>query len=205
MPTTTPTSDLSTFLGSDPGLERLYDNVQSQVPAVGLAAVKMAAWNTVEDFYIRSTSRRETVYWQMAVGISMVDFNPFDETWLVAWVLSFCGIHRGKVVPPGELWDLDYPSGARKGTVLLALKPVSFDANLPPELWSTWFETILDGTLGRLYAQPAKPYTSPQLAQYHMNAFNAGVKRARDTAQRGNTDGPGRWAFPYFAGGRRKS
>jgi hypothetical protein len=38
-----------------------------------------------------------------------------------------------------------------------------------------------------------------------MNAFNAGVKRARDTAQRGNTDGPGRWAFPYFAGGRRKS
>src|SRR3954469_5794754 len=119
--TTTPSSDLSTFLGSDPGLERLYDNVQSQVPTVGLAAVKMAAWNTVEDFYIRSTSRRETVYWQMAVGISLVDFSPLDEAWLVAWVLSFCGIHRGKVVPPGELWDLDYPSGARKGTVLRAL------------------------------------------------------------------------------------
>ena len=205
MVTPTPTDDLSTYLGSDPGVERLYDNVQSQVAGVTLAAVKMAAWNTIEDFFIRSTMRREIVFWEMAVGISMVDFNPFDENWLVSWVLEFSGLSRGKVVPPGQLWDLSYPSGLRQGKVLLALRPVSFDIDYPPELWANWFEVILSGTLARLYAQPAKPFSSPQLAGVHMNRFEAGVKRARDVAQRGNTNGPGRWCFPYFAGGRRKS
>jgi hypothetical protein len=205
--TTTPTSDLSTFLGTDPGLERLYDNVQSSVPAVTLSLVKLAAWNTIEEFYLRSTAKRELVFWQMAPGVQSIDFNPFDANWLVAWLLDFCGLFSWKVDMPGCLIDLNQPLQQRQGTALLALKPASFSAAFPQELFVQWFEVILDGVLFRLYGQPAKPYSSPQLAQYHGQRYRRGIADARSIAQRQYTNGPGRWNFPReqgFAMGRRK-
>lgn len=203
--TVTPTSDLSSFLGSDPSISRLYDNVQAVVPGVTLSLIKMFSWNTIEEFYLRSTSRRELVNWQMAVGVSEIDFNPFDETWLVGWVLHVDGLYNPQILMPGRVIDRNTPAQARTGTALLALHPVNFDVIFPPELWVHWFETILDGTLARLYGQPAKPYSSPQLAQYHMARYRAGLNRARDAANREYTDGPGRWCFPRFANGRRKN
>ena len=205
--TTTPTADTSTFLGSNPGLDRLYDNVMAVVPAVGFTLVKMMAWNTIEEFYLRSTAKRETVYWEMAIGVSSVDFNPFDATWLVAWILEYTDLFRARIVMPGLLIDTQQPATLRKGSALLALKPVSFSTNLPLELFEQWFETILDGTLFRLYATPAKPYSSPQLAAYHGGRYRGGVSRARAIAQGGYTDG-GRWSFPQaqgFALGKRKN
>lgn len=205
MSTTTPTSDLSSFLGSDPGLNRLYDNVQVQVPGVGLSAVKMAAWNAIEEFYLRSTVRREPVNWQMAIGVSEIDFNPFDETWLVAWVLNVTGLHRPQIVMPGIVRDTQQPTAVRTGTALLALKPVNFNVVFPPELFSHWFETILAGTLFKLFSQPAKPYSSPQIAVTYARAFNAGIAKARGIADKQYTDGGGRWRYPLFAMGRRKN
>jgi hypothetical protein len=209
MATPTPTSNLSTMLGPDPSVERLFDNVQAVVPAVGLAMVKLAAWNTIEEFYIQSTFCREHLFWKMAGGVQTIDFNPFSATELVAWVLSYKGLSRGKIEPPGVLRDLTFPASTeeREGEAWLALKPVSFDAvncGCSQELWSSWFEPVLDGTLGRLYSQPAKPYSSPQLAQYHMRRYRAGIARARDVANRGFTNGVA-WRFPYFAGGGRRT
>lgn len=205
--TTTPTSDLSTALGANPGLERLYDNVQAVVPAVGLAAIKLAAWNTIEDFYLSSTVQRQEVYWQMPAESNVLDFNPFDSVWLVAWILSFNGLHNARIEPPSTLRDLTYPipDTVRTGKALLALRPIDFDVPFPPELWVQWFDTILSGTLFRLYSQPAKPYSSPQLADFHGKTYRVGIRRARSVADRGFTDGGGRWCFPYFARGRRRN
>lgn len=206
--TTTPTSTLSTAFGADPGVERVYDNVQVQVPSVMLSAVKLALWNTIEDFYIQSTMCREHVFWKMAAGVQTIDFNPFDESRTVAWVLDFSGVGKGKIEPPAVLRDLTFPVPEieRGGEAWLALKPVSFDAvacHACGDLWSSWFETILAGTLYRLYSQPAKPYSSPLLAQVNSSIYRRGIASARDTARRGFTAGRP-VGFPYFArGGRR--
>src|SRR6185503_13290079 len=121
--TSTSTSDLSSFLGSDPGIERLYDNVQIQTPTAGLAVIKMATWNTIEDFYLRSTCRREKLNWQMPIGVFAVDFNPFDADWLVCWILDYCGLPFGKIEPPGLLRDVQFPlaNSLRTGEALVAL------------------------------------------------------------------------------------
>lgn len=207
--TTTPTYSLNTYtLGDNPGLNRLYDNVQAMVPSAGLSLIKMMAWNTIEEFYIQSTARREIVNWQMAVGVNQIDFNPFDETWLVAWVLGVCGLPKYKIVMPAVLMDMQYPASPRFGEAILALKPVDYQADLPVELFTQWFETLLDGTLFRLFMTPAKPYSSPQLAQYHGKRFRHGIAQARAIAQHGFSDGGGRWQFPRqqgFAMGRRKN
>jgi len=104
------------------------------------------------------------------------------------------------------LVDRQEPNAARSGWALLALKPTSFDTDLPQEMWSNWFETLLDGTMFRLYGMPAKPWSSPQNAQYHGTRFRQGINRARDIAERqhSNQQSPFR-AYPYFAHGRRKN
>lgn len=203
--TPTPSSDLSTFLGSDPGLERLYDNVQAVLPVVNLEVIKMMTWNTIEAFYVESTARRENVYWQMGVGVQQIDFNPFDETWLVAWVLQVNGLYRFKIELPGTVIDLNSPTSLRCGDALLALKPVAFSANLSQDLFVQWFETILAGILFRLYSLPMKPYSSPQSAAYYGREWRKGIARAHGIAAKQFTNGGGRWNYPLFAAGRRKN
>ncbi len=206
MTTGTPTSDMSELLGPNPGAERIYDNILATVSGTTLALIKLELWNTIEDFYTRSTFQRQKLDWQMAAGVYSVDFNPFDETWIVAWVLEVSGLTDFQVNPPAELVDNDTaPNALRSGWVLLALKPASFDVALPSDVWSTWFRVWLSGTLSRLHGHPARPYTAPQLATYHGAIFERGIARARTMAARGNTGGGGRWAFPGgFAGGVRK-
>lgn len=204
--TVTPSDDLQTSLGSDPGLERLYDNVQLVVPGgVTLSLIKVAAWNTIEEFALRSTCFRVEVSWAMPIGTSQVDFNPYSSDMTACWVLGQCGLTAWRVEAPACLVDLRAPTAARTGTAILALKPISFDANLPAELWINWFETILDGTCFRLYGMPNKPWMNTQLATYHGTRFRQGINRARDVAARAWSPQQPAWRFPMFAHGRRKS
>jgi hypothetical protein len=209
MAVTVPVYDDNNYLGDDPQLARLYDNVQAMVPGVLLPVVKMALWNSIEEFYVRSTWRREWVDWCLPPHATEVDFDPYDGSWLVAWVLDYygCGTVRMMVKPPARLIDFTCPTAdtERKGWALLALKPTSFDIEFDPQLFQQWFETILDGALYRLFMQPAKPYSNAQMAQFHGKMYKAGCQRARVVATKGYTNGPGRWAFPYFAQGRAKN
>lgn len=203
--TPTPTSDLSSFLGANPGLNRLYDNVQAVLPVISLEVIKMMAWNTIEAFYIESTARRELVNWQMAVGVQQLDFNPFDETWLVAWVLQVTGLNNFRIELPGMVIDMNYPASPRFGQVMLALKPVSFSTGLPDDLFVQWFDTLLAGVFFRLYSMPMKPYSSPQAALYYGREWRKGIARARGIAAKQFTNGGGYWNYPLFAHGRRKN
>jgi hypothetical protein len=195
--------------GTTADVYRLYDNIQAVLPGVTLPLIEMALWNAVQEFCIRGTYYRSTVYWAMAPGVSTVDFNPVDANTLVVWVLHVNGLTHWSIDPPALLVDLLPPTAQRNGWAVLALRPRAFDEvrlNALPELFTTWFETMLDGTLFRLYGQPAKPWSSPQLAQYHGTRFRQGINRGRDIAERLHSDqqSPAR-QFPYFASGRRKN
>jgi hypothetical protein len=192
----------------NPDIERLYDNVQAVLPAVTLPIVQMELWNVVQEFCVRGTYFRSKVWWQMAPGVSSVDFNPFDARTVVVWVLSTYGLTEWMINPPAQLVDLQEPNANRTGWAIVALRPIEFNEdNLEalPELFTTWFETMLDGTLFRLYGQPVKPWSSQQLAQYHGTRYRQGINRARDIAERLHSDQQARYRrFPYFARGRRK-
>lgn len=207
--TAAPVYDDNAYLGDDPGLTRLFDNVQAVCAGALLPVIKMAAWNTIEEFYVRSTWRREWVSWCMPPCVGEVDFNPYDGDWLVCWVLDYHGDGTPKtmVKPPAKLLDIScpLPEAERTGWALLALKPTSFDTEFDPLLFQQWFETILDGTLYRLFMQPAKPYSNATMAQFHGKMWKAGCQRARVVATKAYTNGPGRWSFPYFAHGRAKN
>lgn len=189
-------------------INRLYDNVQAVLPGVTLPIIDLCLWNTVEEFCIRGTYFRSRVFWQMAEGVSSVDFDPFSASMVVQWVYNVLGLVNWAINPPGQLVDMAVPSSTRNGSAILVIKPVSYDAvkaGVVPILFTTWFETMLDGVFFRLYGQPAKPWSSPQLAQYHGHRFRQGLNRARDIAERLYSDQQSPWnTYPYFARGRRK-
>jgi hypothetical protein len=190
-------------------INRVYDNVQAVLPAVTLPLIEMALWNTIEEFSIRGTYFRAHVNWQMPIGVSSLDFNPFSSAMVVTWVIEQEGLLHYEIIPPAKMVDLYQPNAARNGHATLVLKPASFAVVTQghfTEMFSTWFETMLDGTLFRLYGQPAKPWSSPQLAEYHGRRFRQGMNRARDIAERLHSpqQAPAR-IYPYFASGRRKN
>ena len=202
--TTTPIASQASYLGANPGAERVYDTVQMMAAGLTLQALQLSLWNTIEDFALRSGYfRNNAAPWAMPVNVTSIDFNPYDSDWLVSQVLNVSGLPLYHVNPPAELVDEGLGTTARSGKADLILKPVSFYTSLPSEMWSTWFETLVSGTCARLFSQPARPYSNPQMAALHQTKFNVGVSRARARSLGQNAGTSGRWQFPLFASGRR--
>jgi hypothetical protein len=183
---------------------RLYDNVQTQMPSVQVPVMQMELWNVVQDFCRRSTYFRDSVRFDLAPFATTVNFNPYSSTMSVFQVLDVWGLHYYTVKPPAMLVAGSPDSYPRHGWAWLALKPTLFAAS-PPILFDLWFEAMLNGLLARLAAHPGKPYSSPQKRAECEAMYRAEIRRARDQADRFNSDRQPNWRFPYFAGGVRKN
>lgn len=195
------------WLDADGSLDSVYDNVQIQCPGVTTDNVVLQTWNTIYDFYIRSTLRREHVFWCMEPGVCSLNFDPWDTHWRVIRFLGFRGLSDPKFEPPGRLRDVAWPVNdtTRNGEVLLALRPNSINTPLGEEFWGLWFDPICAGVIGRLYMQPGRPYTDTGMARVQLGMYRAGVAQARAHVQSGFLTDGATWRFPYFAIGHSKS
>jgi len=184
-------------------LNRLLDNVGGIIPGLTTDMLTMVCWNTIEDFYIKSTYRREHVYWHLHPGETVLRFDPYDQDWRVCRFMGFSGLSKAKFVPPGQVIDLSYPAPdtLRKGEALLALRPKNLGVSLPVDVWTTYFQPLMDGALSRLYMQPGKPYSDLNAAQAHGRLYRSGIASARADAQAQHVREGAPWRFPYFASG----
>jgi len=191
------------FQSSSADLDRLLDNVGAMVPGLTTDVLTMVAWNTIEDFYQRSTYRREHVYWQLDPQQIVLNFDPYDSNWRVCRFLYFSGLQNVKFIPPGRVQDVTYPTPdtERTGEALLALKPNNLNVALPYDVWTTYFEALMNGVLHRLYMQPGKPYSDMQAAQLHGRLYRSGISSARADAQAQHLREGSSWQYPYFAVG----
>jgi hypothetical protein len=70
------------------------------------------------------------------------------------------------------------------------------DWMLPDWMYPMFFQDWLDGTLGRLYGMPAKPWASPTIAAYHAKRFRNRMAFRKQEAIRGYAYGVPGWRFP---------
>jgi hypothetical protein len=199
--------ELPPFLSDDPDLARLYDNVMAQVPGVTTDMIALVAWNTIQDFYQRTTYRREHVYWRMDSGVYTLNFDPWDNDWRTFRFLWFRGPDNFKFEPPGRIRDLNAtpPPSTRNGEILLALKPESLATKLPYDVWTMWFECLQAGMMYRLCMQPGKPYSNMQSAHLYGVQYVSGCAGARALVQANNITDGASWRYPLFAPGRVKN
>jgi hypothetical protein len=193
-------SDAVTTLAQG-GLDRIYDTIEASLPGVLHPIVQMTLWASIEEFCIKSTYWRQWVNWQMAAGVTRVDLNPIDTNTRAHWVLEACGLSCWRLSPPAILVDTGVADKARSGTALAVCKPTKLAAALPSFLVDDWSEALQAGVLYRLYSQPAKPYSNPQMALFYGKQFRYEVNRAREAVRHLVHCRPP--PFPYFASGRQ--
>ena len=82
-------------------------------------------------------------------------------------------------------------------TFFVSLQPEENFTLLPQFAQTHLFDALFDGAAGRLLAQPAKPYSDPTRAQYHLQRFRAAI--GKYSAQgKSNFSGAPTWCFPRF-------
>jgi hypothetical protein len=196
-----------TYFQTATDITRLFDNLQALIPGVTTDVVSLVIWNTIEDFYQRSTYRREHVYWQLNPLEYTLQFDPYDKDWRVCRFLGFRGLSNVKFVPPGQVFDLTCPcpETLREGEALLALKPNNLNTLLPYDVWTNHFETLLNGAMERLFYQPGKPWSDVKAMALCAAQYRRGVASARAEAQAGHVREGSSWQFPYFAMGGHAS
>jgi hypothetical protein len=82
-------------------------------------------------------------------------------------------------------------------TFYVALAPKQSVTHLPRVAATHFYDAIFDGAAGRLLSQPAKPYSNPTIAMYHLKRFRDGIGKAAARAKSGFSSAP-TWAFPKF-------
>lgn len=105
---------------------------------------------------------------------------------------------------PGDLVLLETPlveEVLTANVVLTITDPTTTDGDpsAPEWIFALYRPAIVAGTLFRMMLQPAKPYSSTELASYHGRKFRNFIAQARRSAMHKNLSGAQRWQFPRFA------
>jgi hypothetical protein len=65
-------------------------------------------------------------------------------------------------------------------------------------MWDTFFQDFLDGSLARLYAMPAKPWSNKDLTVYHGKRFRNAMAYRKQESMRGYSFAVPAWRFPRW-------
>lgn len=194
-------------------------DILPRTPGIVRNVAKREFFHAAREFY------RNTYYWQEVVEslyLEVADYTftvaSADSTADVVQILSVevnnLPIDRVAQRPVGERqtgtptkW---YPTGPDSFEVWptpdqydgdflvrVALVPKDTAATLPDFAYSKHYDALLDGTLGRVYGHPAKPYSNPTLATYHLNRFRDAIGTAAAEQKGGGFAGQN-WQYPRF-------
>lgn len=194
-------------------------DILPRTPGVVRSVAKRELLNTAREFYRQSTVWREVIEASSITRTSdRFTVNPSDATSEVfqIYYVTFNNIPlEGKSEKPVgerpngtpitwysydydtfELWPL--PSESQPNIqARVFLIPKETATTLPDTAYSKYYEGILDGVLGRLYGHPAKPYSNPAIAEYHLRRFRNFIGEAAAEAKQGGFAGQN-WKFPAF-------
>lgn len=186
--------------------DRILDSARSRLPGAIDNQIYFELADVLNDFFSLSTSWRETIPVTVLDGVfdyvisfagmasqitsllGVLDVNKIraDATYLSSGTLRF----RPGVVP-----------GAYNAYVVLTVadKGVAKYPVFPQWVSDRYNSVISDGVVGRMAAQPAKPFSSVAHAAYYAKKFQQGAQEARIEAIRQNLVGAQAWQFPRFA------
>lgn len=193
-------------------LSRLMDNLRIRLPGAVDTVLKLELFNTLKEFFSDSSSWYQDVTFQVTPGELSYEIVPNG----VCQVVRLYGVVNGEERAVNASWELPdtlhlytEPSKADTYTARLILSVLDPTTREDYPVFPDWAlqaygNEIMDGVIGRMMSQAAKPYSNERLAIYHMRRFRAGVASARVDALRKYTYRAQAWRFPQtFA--RRKA
>jgi hypothetical protein len=189
--------------------DRLMQNLMAKLPGATEALLHAELFNTIDE------ACREGWLWRETISVPLVEGN---DTYTLApagtevvYVFSIAPEEDtvgGVLYEYGKLTVVDLPTAEEEGMkvyAVVALTP-SHDVDtenvegwIPGDMWSEHYQMFMSGVMHRMTAQPAKPYTNPQLAVFYGRKFRSDLAYARRKVDTGGVPGAQRWRFPRWA------
>lgn len=193
-------------------MNRLMDNARIKLPGALDGVLQMEMVNVLNEFLNGSNLWTEDIPFGVTPTTETYLENP--SAWTYTIIPSRGSINRlmalvtsdGLAVPagmevPGDIVLGRQPNEADTYTALVSL--VLGDQmtkegypDFPQWILSKYYPDILDGLLGAMMGQLAKPYSNPQLAQFHLRRFRSAISAAKVEAQHKNVYRGQSWRFP---------
>ena len=191
---------------------RLMDQLRIRLPGALDGTLQLELFSVMNEFFQNSNCWSEDIPMRVTPSrttYEIVSTTPSLINRLLDVKTSSGVVIAARMPQPGTIELFNAPSQDDVYTVQVALTitdPVDREGypEFPDWFLAKYGNDILDGVLGRMMSQLAKPYSQPQLAQYHMRRFTQAVNRAGVEALHGHVFRGQYWKFPQtFA--RRKA
>lgn len=190
--------------------DRLMNNARNYLPGATDTAIQLELFNVLNEFFQDSNIWTEDIEFTVTAGDDPADTTYYIEAESVASINRLIGIVDsndnpvgGTMAVPGEIVLDNEPGQNDTYTATVALTvndPTARDGypEYPQWILNKYSLGLISGVVGRMMAQPAKPFTNAQLASFHYKQFRAAVSLASNEAQHKNVDNAQAWRFPRF-------
>ena len=191
---------------------RLMNNARVKLPGALDAVLKMEFFGVLKYLFSYSNIWTEDIPFDVLPTDANRITNPDAFTYYVSpttgMVVRLMGVVNGNgagvrcIMPvPGEIVLLaspNEPTTYYARVALTVLDPVTPEGypDFPETILMQYSNEILDGLLGRMMSQVAKPYSSKDGAVMHTKLFTAAVARIKAEAMRQGLYGAQAWRYP---------
>jgi hypothetical protein len=195
------------------------DHARIRLPGALDAAIQMELFAVMNEFFQSSNVWYEDIQFTVQPTADEYFSNPDAFTYDViptqgtitrlVGVINSQGNPQKAFMPTlGQVVLGVSPNATDTYTARVALTvsdPVTRDGypEFPGWIMDKYGNDILEGVLSRMMSQIAKPYSSPQMAQYHGKMFKQAVSQAKVEASHQNVYRGQSWHFPQTFASRR--
>lgn len=196
---------------TSPAINRFMNNARVHLPGALDSAIQQEFFNVLDDFCQKSKIWQEEIEVNIETGETEYEIVASEP----GTIVSLISFNNSNGIPvacsmatPGTIVLDAEPSNDDTCTAIVSLTVVDPTAGdypqFPEWLLQNYFTGLVDGVVGRMMAQPAKPYSNERMAIYRTRLFNDARARARSEASKKNLHGGQAWRFPQsFAPCRR--
>lgn len=185
--------------------KRLLDNIKVLTPGAVDPGIKLELMSVLDDFFRASNIWTETIPVTVGPGSTQYELVPTGPVKIVRLLQTTdennIPVRAGLI----ELGTLEIAVEPSATTTLQVVVSLSVDRTAPdsdtiPQVpdWivEKYFDGIVQGTAGRMQAQPAKPYSDVKQAALRLRMFTSTKSAARIEARRMFTFGTQSFRFP---------
>lgn len=199
-------------------VDRLRAQAQMQLPGALDGPLTMAIFGVVSEFCIKTN----TLWEEQNINLR-VDKRDYEVqasgadlyyTKLLSVVRNDGSVDQrlltdpvqvpAAMLTPGVLRLRDTPNQVYQITARFSMAPRPTDnfgslPNIPDNFWDMYHSVLLEGLLGSMMGQVAKPYSNERMGIFHGRRFVAGCSTAKVEALNGQLVGGQAWRYPKFA------
>lgn len=189
--------------------DRLFQQLRTSLPGATDTTITAELWEVWTD------ACRDAYVWRETIAVPLVEG---DDTYTVtvtgAEIVQAFSVSHASMDVSNVLFEFStlrivgvVPSTAdalEPLYLVAALAPAldpgaDVESWMPGDLWALLHQMLLAGVKSRMMAQPAKPYSNPQMAAFHGREYRSLKAVEKRRAEVGNRRGLQTWTFPPFA------